>query len=106
MMPSARLIPLGVGTLDPVPPLRSAIGSTHTEMGINMTKNIGDIDRIARVGAAVMLLVVAWAVGFGTIGGVIATVLAVVLGATATVGECPLYLPFHINTRRPPTQGS
>ena len=44
------------------------------------------------------LLVVAALVGFGTVAGIIATVLAVVMLGTAAVGSCPLYFPFHINT--------
>lgn len=66
-----------------------------------MTKNMGDTDRKIRgFVAAPALLVVAWAIGFGSIGGVIATVLAAVMVGTAAVGSCPLYLPFHIDTDR------
>jgi hypothetical protein len=63
-----------------------------------MHKNMGDTDRKVRGVAAALLLLVAWAVGFGTIGGVIAVVLATVMVGTAAVGFCPLYAPFHINT--------
>ena len=63
-----------------------------------MHKNMGDTDRKIRGGAAALLVLVAWAVGFSTIGGVIAIVLATVMAGTAAVGFCPLYTPFHINT--------
>ena len=69
-----------------------------------MTKNMGDIDRRIRGFIATpVLLLVAWAIGFGTVGGLIATILAVVMGATAAVGSCPLYMPLHINTDRHPS---
>jgi hypothetical protein len=63
-----------------------------------MNKNMGDTDRTVRGVAAVLLLLVAWAVGFGTIGGAIAIVFAIVMAGTAVVGFCPLYAPFHIDT--------
>jgi len=63
-----------------------------------MHKNMGDTDRKVRGVATALLLLVAWAVGFGTIGGVIAVILAIVMAGTAAVGFCPLYAPFHIDT--------
>jgi hypothetical protein len=64
-----------------------------------MVKNTGAIDRRIRAFViAPLLLLAGWALGFGTIGGVIATVLAAVMVGTATLGFCPLYLPLHINT--------
>lgn len=65
-----------------------------------MKKNMGSTDRIARAAVAVGLVIVAAAVGFGSIGGIIALVLAAVMAATAAVGSCPAYLPFGINTCR------
>ena len=66
-----------------------------------MQKNMGGMDRKIRgLVVAPILLVVALVVGPGSIGGVIAIVLAVVMAGTAAVGTCPLYLPFHINTNR------
>lgn len=65
-----------------------------------MRLNMGTTDRIIRaVVVAPALLVVAALVGFGTVLGIIATVLAVVMLGTAAVGTCPLYLPFHADTR-------
>ncbi len=64
-----------------------------------MRLNMGTADRVIRAFVvAPALLVVAAMVGFGTVLGIIATVLAVVMLGTAAVGSCPLYLPFHINT--------
>jgi hypothetical protein len=66
-----------------------------------MMKNMSLVDRRIRgFVIAPLLLLAAWAVGFGTVGGVIAVVLAVVMAGTAAVGTCPLYLPFHINSGR------
>jgi hypothetical protein len=44
------------------------------------------------------LLMVALLVGFGTVVGVIATVVAAVTVVTAAVGFCQLYAPFHLRT--------
>ena len=63
-----------------------------------MDKNIGLTDRRVRGLAAVVLIVLAFALGIGTVGGIVALVLAVVMAATSIVGACPLYMPFHINT--------
>ena len=46
------------------------------------------------------MVIVAAVAGFGSVGGIIALVLAVVMAATAAVGSCPLYLPLHINTAK------
>ena len=64
-----------------------------------MNKNMGTTDRLVRaLLVAPVLLVVAFLVGWSTVAGVIATVLAVVMLATAAVGFCPLYVPLHLHT--------
>ncbi len=64
-----------------------------------MNKNMGTTDRLLRaLLVAPVLLVVAFVVGLSTLAGVIATVLAVVMLATAAVGFCPLYVPLHLHT--------
>ncbi len=64
-----------------------------------MKQNMGSADRIARaIVAAPVLLVIAYLVGFASVVGVIATVLALVMLGTAAVGFCPLYVPFHFRT--------
>lgn len=68
-----------------------------------MKQNIGNTDRIVRIVIAALLIVGAWMAGFGTIGGIILLVLAVVLLATSAIGFCPLYLPFGFSTRSRPT---
>jgi uncharacterized membrane protein len=64
-----------------------------------MKQNMGTTDRIIRaVVVAPVLLVIAYLVGFASVVGVIATVLAIVMLGTAAVGFCPLYVPFHLHT--------
>ncbi len=64
-----------------------------------MKPNMGPTDRYVRAAVAVLFVVIAAIVGFGSVGGIIALVVAAILGATAAVGTCPAYLPFHIDTR-------
>ncbi|MBI3396645.1 MAG: DUF2892 domain-containing protein [Spirochaetia bacterium] len=62
-------------------------------------KNMGTIDRIARV---VIALIVGGLYLSGMISGTVAIVLgalAVVFVATAAIGMCPLYLPFGLSTK-------
>ena len=64
-----------------------------------MKKNMGSIDRVIRVLAALIVLVLYLT---GQLTGVAATVLgilAVVFVLTSAVGSCPLYLPFGLTTR-------
>ena len=69
------------------------------EMEDIMRLNMGDADRRIRAFViAPILLVVVWLVGFGTVGGVIAVILAAVMLGTAAVGTSPLCLPFHVHT--------
>ena len=70
-----------------------------------MKQNIGNTDRIVRIVIAALVIVGAWMAGFGTIGGIILLVLAVVLLATSAIGFCPLYLPFGFSTRSRPANG-
>lgn len=65
-----------------------------------MKRNMGNIDRAVRafVVAPVLVIVALAGFGAGTVGGVIALVLAAVMLATAAAGSCPLYAPFGINT--------
>jgi hypothetical protein len=44
------------------------------------------------------LIAAAFLAGFGSVLGVVAIVLAVVMLATAAVGFCPLYVPLHLHT--------
>lgn len=65
-----------------------------------MTKNVGPVDQILRGLVAVVLVIAAVVAGFGTVGGVVALVLAGVVLATATTSFCPIYRALHLNTRR------
>jgi hypothetical protein len=67
-----------------------------------MKKNLGNTDRIARIALAVLLTVGAWLAGFGTIGGIVLLVLAVVMLVTSAISFCPLYLPFGFSTKGRP----
>lgn len=65
-----------------------------------MKLNVGQADRYIRMAVAAVLVAL---VLFGTVTGVaaiIASVVAVVFIATATVKVCPLYMPFGIKTNK------
>jgi hypothetical protein len=64
-----------------------------------MKQNLGGTDRVVRIAIAVVLVVGAGLVGFGSIAGIIMLVLAVVMLATSALAFCPLYLPFGLNTK-------
>ena len=66
-----------------------------------MTQNLGQKDRLIRAAiAAPGLIVLAVFVGLGSVLGVVAAALAVVMLTTAALGFCPLYVPFHVRTNR------
>lgn len=65
-----------------------------------MIKNIGNTDRLVRFTLGPILIVVAFVLGIASVLGIVATVLGVVLVATAAVRTCPAYLPFGIRTTR------
>jgi uncharacterized membrane protein YgaE (UPF0421/DUF939 family) len=69
-----------------------------------MTTNESSIDRIIRVVLAVVAFGAAFAVGLGSIGGIVLAVVGVVLLVTAAVGFCPLYRVFGMSTRKVPQQ--
>jgi hypothetical protein len=65
-----------------------------------MKLNVGQTDRYIRMAVAAVLVAL---VLFGFVTGVaamIASVVAVVFIATATVKVCPLYMPFGIKTNK------
>ena len=63
-----------------------------------MTRNEGNLDRIIRVVIAIAAIAGAWAVGFGSVLGIVLAVVAVVMLVTAAVGFCPLYRVFGLST--------
>jgi Protein of unknown function (DUF2892) len=63
-----------------------------------MKLNMGKVDRVLRVAAALVIVVLYFA---GMINGTVAVILlavAAIFMATSWVGVCPLYLPFNIST--------
>jgi hypothetical protein len=67
-----------------------------------MTTNESSIDRIIRLVIGVAALVGAFAVGVGSVGGIILAVVGAVMLVTAAVGFCPLYRVFGISTCKVP----
>jgi predicted RND superfamily exporter protein len=65
-----------------------------------MKKNMGSTDRQIRGVVAVVLVIIAAVVGFGSVVGVLALAVAVVLGATAVSGFCPLYMPLQFDSHK------
>jgi fatty acid desaturase len=64
-----------------------------------VTPNVGRTDRIIRAALlAPAAIAIAVVVGLGTVGGVIALVVAAVMLGTAAVGFCPLYRLLGLNT--------
>ena len=65
-----------------------------------MNKNMSTLDRSLRTFVvAPVAIVAAFALGVGSIAGVLLLVVAVAMLATSAVGFCPLYALLHINTR-------
>ncbi|MDX2128478.1 MAG: DUF2892 domain-containing protein [Chloroherpetonaceae bacterium] len=65
-----------------------------------MPKNMGLIDKVARVALALVVIALYFA---GTITGTAAIILLVFAGvfiATSLMGSCPLYIPFNISTNK------
>ena len=63
-----------------------------------MTVNVGNIDRISRLVAAVVAVVVALAIGISSVGGIVLLIVGLVLAATALVKFCPIYRLFGMST--------
>ena len=70
-----------------------------------MKQNMGTTDRIVRSALAALLTLGGWMAGFGTVGGVILLVLAVVMLVTSVVAFCPAYAPFGFSTKPKPSAG-
>lgn len=65
-----------------------------------MTTNVGTADRAIRVVLAMVAAIVGFAVGAGSVLGIILLVIAAVLLVTAAVGFCPLYRVFKLSTAK------
>jgi hypothetical protein len=65
---------------------------------MSFNKNMGSTDRIVRIVAAVVMLILAfWVVPSGILSTIL-IILGVVFILTSLVSFCPLYLPFKIST--------
>jgi hypothetical protein len=65
-----------------------------------MKKNIGSADRILRIVLAIVIGMLFLTGKITGTAGIAAAVFAAVFLLTASVGTCPLYLPFGINTNK------
>lgn len=69
---------------------------------MNLTQNMGAVDRIVRVLVGIAIGVLYFT---GVISGTVAIVLGIVAAVfivTSAVGSCPGYLPFGLSTRKRP----
>jgi uncharacterized membrane protein YGL010W len=71
-----------------------------------MHRNENNIDRIVRLVIAAAAVALAAVVGFGTVAGIVALVVAAVMTVTAAVGFCPLYAVFGVSTCPTPNRRS
>jgi len=67
-----------------------------------MRTNESGLDRIIRLVVAVAATIAAFAVGAGSVGGIVLLAVAVIMLVTAAVGFCPLYRLFGLSTCRVP----
>ncbi len=68
---------------------------------MTICKNVGSIDRAIRALVGIVALVLAFTtlgVMAGSLLGIVAAVVGVVILGTAAMGMCPLYLPFKLST--------
>ena len=63
-----------------------------------MVKNIGQTDKIIRVGLAIVFLGLIFFANLGSVVNIILGVVAAVFILTSLVGTCPAYLPFKAST--------
>ena len=68
---------------------------------MQMCKNVGPADRVIRVLIGVIALALAFAnlnIMSGSLLGILAAAVGAIMLGTATMGVCPLYLPFKLST--------
>jgi hypothetical protein len=64
-----------------------------------MKRNMGNLDRIIRGIAGIILLILGiFYIGFWW--GILMLVVGIILLITAIIGICPLYMPFHCSTKK------
>jgi hypothetical protein len=74
------------------------ISAGNIQLGGNMKKNMGRLDRVFRVSLAIVLTGMAIIGPFGPVIATLMGVAAVVFVVTSSIGFCPLYIPFNHNT--------
>jgi uncharacterized membrane protein (UPF0136 family) len=67
-----------------------------------MITNESNIDRIIRVVIGVVAFIAAFAVGLGSVAGIVLAVVGAVMLVTAAIGFCPLYRIFGMSTCKVP----
>lgn len=65
-----------------------------------MKKNMGTIDRVIRIIVAAVFAILYFTGTVSGTPGIILLVLAAVFVLTSAIGNCPLYLPLGIKTRK------
>lgn len=65
-----------------------------------MSANVGGLDRLVRIVIAVVAVIGAIALGFGSVWAWVLVVVAAILLVTSVVGFCPLYRLIGASTRR------
>jgi Protein of unknown function (DUF2892) len=68
-----------------------------------MQTNVSNTDRAIRLVVAIAAVVGAFAVGAGSVVGIILFVVAAIMLVTAAVGFCPLYRIFGLSTSKVPS---
>jgi hypothetical protein len=63
-----------------------------------MKKNMGNLDKLVRMLAALVIVILAFTKVITGIWAVVLLILAVILLLTSLFGICPLYVPFGLNT--------
>jgi len=65
-----------------------------------MKKNIGQVDRIIRLGLAVIVAVLFFTKQISGTAAIVLGILAVIWILTSFISFCPLYVPFKISTKK------
>jgi hypothetical protein len=71
-----------------------------------MTRNLGNLDRLARIVVAAAALIAGALLGFGSAIGIVLIAVAGVMLLTGGSARCPLYLPAHLSSCRRHPAGS
>jgi hypothetical protein len=65
-----------------------------------MVKNLGTVDRVVRLVAAVVIAVLYFTNVISGVVAIVLGILALILLVTSLIGFCPLYVPFKFSTRK------